>query len=351
MESLRILITGHLGYVGSSVIKEIKAKFPNSTLIGFDTGYFGSAITGDKVPESYLDEQYFGDIRNFPSWLLENIGVVVHLAAISNDPMGNGFADATWEINYEASCKLAEKASDAGVSKFIFASSCSVYGYPDNSDDILDEDSEKRPLTDYAKSKLATEEWLKEFSKETEMNISCLRFATACGFSDRLRLDLVLNDFVASAITRKKININSDGKPWRPIISTEDMGRAIVWGILRETSEYIVVNVGKNEDNYSVIDIAELVQKHTYDRYSTDIFVNNKAAPDKRSYRVSFNKFQNLAKWDENSTMDDTIKNLVKKIENLNLDSNYGNGKLIRLNQLNDLIYNNFLDKNLYWKK
>lgn len=354
MESLglKILITGYLGYVGSAVVKEIRKQFPEATLIGFDTGYFGTSITGIKLPELYLDEQYFGDIRSFPSILLDGVDMVVHLAAISNDPIGKLFEATTWDINCKSSCELAHKAATAGVKRFVFASSCSVYGFAEN-DSFLHEDSTKNPLTSYAKSKLKTEEFLTEYSKDTDMKIICLRFATACGMSDRLRLDLVVNDFVASAITKGKINILSDGKPWRPVICIKDMGKAICWGLKRnDDNHFIIVNAGYDQDNYNVLELAELVKQQTYDRYKTEIILNKNAQPDKRSYRVNFGKFTAMSGFDMASTsINDTIRELVIGIENLNLTPNYSNGNLIRLNQIENLREIGFLDKDLYWKR
>ncbi len=349
---IKILVTGDLGYIGSAVIKELRNQFPRATLIGFDTGYFSSSITGYTAPETLLDRQIYGDIRNFPYDLLEEIDIIIHLAAISNDPIGKTFSKVTWDVNHKASCELARRAGLAGVEKFVFASSCSVYGYAENESNLLTEESKTNPLTDYAESKLAVEDYLQKLSKDTAMEITCFRFATAFGWSDRLRLDIVVNDFVASAITRGKINIASDGKPFRPLIHVNDMAKAIAWGISVINVDFTVLNAGFNANNYTVMEIAELVQHHTYDAYKTDIFVNKNAIPDKRSYQVDFSKFQDLTglEGEETNRINDQIKELVNRVRDLNLDFKYGSGKLIRLNQLNDLTYYKLLDKELYWK-
>src|SRR5438270_6920491 len=246
--SKRILITGVAGYVGPNLIRHLRDKFPDSKLIGFDTGYFAHNLTGAKrSPESLLDSLHFGDIRNFPAELLEGVDAVVHLAAISNDPMGKTFEAVTESINANASIALAQMAEERGVGSFVFASSCSIYGaaegHPRRESDPLN------PLTAYARSKVAMENALRE-TNSGNMKVTCLRFATACGMSDRLRLDLVLNDFVAGALANGSITILSDGTPWRPLINVKDMARAMTWAIERnanETGHFLIINAGNNE--------------------------------------------------------------------------------------------------------
>ena len=185
---MRILITGNLGYVGPNVIKCLKADYPNAEVLGFDIGYFIENNTHKgRSPESLLTAQYFGDVRNFPEHLLEGVDAVIHLAAISNDPMSNQFEQVTYDINHKASVDIANKAKKHGVRSFAFASSCSVYGFAEEGE--RKEDSELNPLTAYAKSKVYTERDLKSLA-DNNFKITCLRFSTACGMSDRLRLDL-----------------------------------------------------------------------------------------------------------------------------------------------------------------
>ena len=206
---MRILITGNMGYVGPLVLRRLRESHPESTLIGYDIGYFAHCLTGpSRFPESRADVQYFGDIRQVPEKILQGVDAIVHLCAISNDPMGAIFEDITLDINYRASIDLAVKAKRAGVKAFVFASSCSVYGFAEGGP--RREEDELNPLTAYAKSKVSTELDLASLASES-FTVTCLRFATACGMSDRLRLDLVLNDFVAGALVSKCINILSDG--------------------------------------------------------------------------------------------------------------------------------------------
>ena len=252
---MRILITGNMGYVGPLVLRRLRESHPDSTLIGYDVGYFAHCLTGPaRFPESRADIQYFGDIRQVPEKILQGADAIVHLCAISNDPMGAIFEDITLDINYRASIDLAAKAKRAGVKAFVFASSCSVYGFAEGGP--RREEDELNPLTAYAKSKVGTERDLASLASES-FAVTCLRFATACGMSDRLRLDLVLNDFVAGALVSKQINILSDGTPWRPLIHVRDMARAIDWAVQRDRRDggaFLTVNVGSDTWNYQVKD-------------------------------------------------------------------------------------------------
>jgi nucleoside-diphosphate-sugar epimerase len=348
MVEKNILITGHLGYVGASLIKHLKFNHPNYTLIGFDTGFFARETTliDDNLPEKFLDKVYSGDIRNIPEHILENIDTVIHLAAISNDPISNQFEDITYNINYHSTVQLAIKAKKLKVKNFIFASSCSVYGFAENRE--VNEDSELNPLTPYAKSKLGAEFTLGQLASNN-FKVTCLRFATACGMSDRLRLDLVLNDFVTSAYLNKKIEILSDGSPWRPLINTVDMSRAISWAINREGEEFEIVNAGSNDWNFQVKDLAELVKEQLPE---TKISINKNASPDKRSYKVNFDKFKKLAPYHQPQiTIQETILGLIEGLKKIKFkDKNFRNGNLIRLNKINYLKHINLIGDNLKWK-
>jgi nucleoside-diphosphate-sugar epimerase len=293
MEHMRILITGNMGYVGPVLVRHLSQRHPGAELLGFDTGYYGHALTGDsRLPESRLHRQFFGDIRAFPASLLQGVDAIVHLAAISNDPMGKQFEAVTGHINHDATMCLAILARDAGVRSFVFASSCSVYGAAEAHP--RKEGDEVAPLTAYARSKVGVEQALRELDRGA-MTVTCLRFATACGMSDRLRLDLVLNDFVASALTTGSITVLSDGTPWRPLIDVQDMSRAIDWAVHRRPDaggDYLCVNAGSDNWNYCVRDLANAVRESIP---GTTVSINTAAAPDPRSYRVDFSLFRALA--------------------------------------------------------
>lgn len=348
---MKILVTGNMGYIGPCVIKHFRSAYPTATLAGLDTGYFGNCITSqDVLPECYLDHQYFGDIRLFSEDILNDVDAIVHLAGISNDPMGNQFEKVTLDINHQASIKLAEKAKKKGVKSLVFASSCSIYGAADDS--AKKENSPLNPLTAYAKSKVLTERDLEPLASK-DFKVTCLRFATACGMSDRLRLDLVLNDFVAGAVASNKIRILSDGSPWRPLINIKDMARAIDWGISRDCDDdgpFLAVNIGSNEWNCQVRDLAEAVAKVIPD---VEISINKDGQPDKRSYRVNFDLFKRLAP-DHQPKYDlmTTIKELKNGLEAMGFnDKNFHNSRFMRLKVLNDLRDKGLLNSELQWVK
>lgn len=342
---MRILISGNLGYVGAALIKYLRKKYPTAYLIGFDNAYFASCLTGDVVPESLLDEQHYGDIRKFPDEILEGVDSIIHLAAISNDPIGKLNEKFTFDINYESSFALASMAKFFKVKNFIFASSCSVYGFAENGEE-LNEESKVNPLTSYAKSKVKTEEGLKELAINN-FKVTCLRFATACGWSDRTRLDLVVNDFVASALTTGEIHIQSNGKPWRPIIDVQDMARAMDWAMNRKFGEnFEIVNAGRNEANYTVEEIAQHVKNHLP---QTKVFINNYAPEDKRSYRVNFDKFKKLGLgYIPEVELKCSIEQLIHGLQRIKYkESNKSN--LIRLDKIIKLQEQGLLNNNLEW--
>jgi nucleoside-diphosphate-sugar epimerase len=290
---MRILITGNMGYIGPVVVGHLRQVWPDAELIGFDSGFFAQCLTTPgEFPERRLNSQVFGDVRDFPVELLEGVDAVVHLAALSNDPIGVRYEPQTEAINYRASVSIAEAAAKAGVRNFVFASSCSVYGFADG--EPRKETDALNPLTAYAKSKIATEAGLQQL-EAPDMTITCLRFATACGYSPRLRLDLVLNDFVAAALSTGEIKVLSNGTPWRPLIDVADMARAIEWAILRKpngTDRFLAINAGRDDHNHQVSGLAEAVAKAIP---GTRISINENAQPDNRSYQVDFGRFHDVA--------------------------------------------------------
>ena len=347
---MKILVTGNMGYVGPLVLRRLRESHPEISLVGYDMGYFAHCLTGaQRLPESRADVQYFGDIRQVSEEILRGVDGIVHLCAISNDPMGALFEDVTLAINYQASVDLAQKAKRAGVKKFVFASSCSVYGFAEGGP--RREEDAVNPLTAYAKSKVNTERDLASLASET-FTATCLRFATACGMSDRLRLDLVLNDFVAGALVSKRINILSDGTPWRPLIHVKDMARAIDWAVQRDHRDggaCLTLNVGSDTWNYQVKDLAAAVAKLIP---NVEVSINKDAQPDKRSYRVNFDKFTKLAQGflptvDLQHAVVDLRDGLVAmKFQ----DPDFRTGEFMRLITLKRLRENGYLTDNLEWK-
>jgi nucleoside-diphosphate-sugar epimerase len=348
---MNILITGNLGYVGPAVVRRLRASYPGSVLAGLDIGYYRRCLTGrGALPERGLDVQYLADIRNLQPECLEGVDTVVHLAAISNDPIGNRFEDVTIDINHRASVDLAIQARKAGAGTFVFASSCSMYGLAD--DTPRTEDSPLNPLTAYARSKVFTERDLRPLASG-DFRVTCLRFSTACGWSDRLRLDLVLNDFVAGAVASGEINILSDGTPWRPLIDVEDMASAIDWALSRPASngsDYLAVNVGRNEANYRVRDIAEAVAAEIT---GTRISINPDARPDRRSYRVSFDLYKKLAPEHLPAVgLRDSIRALKAGLESMGFgDKRFRDSPFMRLNVLMELRKKGLLNDKLQWTR
>jgi UDP-glucose 4-epimerase len=345
---MRILITGNMGYVGPAVVRQLRESYPRATLIGYDSGLFAHCLTGtEMLPETYLTTQTFGDVRDIDADFMRGFDAVVHLAAISNDPMGNQFSEVTKEINQDASLRLARLASDAGAKSFVFASSCSVYGVADGR--ARREQDPINPITAYAKSKIGTEQGL--YDLETAMTVTCLRFATACGPSDRLRLDLVLNDFVAGALASGRVTVLSDGTPWRPLIDIADMALAIDWAISRDparSSRYLVVNVGSTTANYRVSELAYAVAEAVP---GTEVLVNLAAPADSRSYRVDFNLYAELApNHQPRISLTQSIAGLIDCLRRGGgTDEDFRNSSLMRLRTLQSHVAEGRLDYQLRW--
>jgi nucleoside-diphosphate-sugar epimerase len=347
---MKILVTGNMGYIGPCVIRQLREAYPNAKISGLDIGYFAHCLTTDKIlPECLTDIQYFCDIRKIDPRILDGISIIVHLAAISNDPMGNKFSDVTMEINHLASVELAKKAKAAGASTFVYASSCSMYGAAE--DTPRTETSDLNPLTAYAKSKVRTEKDIEPLASK-EFKITSLRFSTACGMSDRLRLDLVLNDFVAGSVASKKISILSDGTPWRPLINISDMARAIEWACSRDVANggaFLAVNVGCDEWNYQVRELADAVAEIVP---GVEVSINKDGQPDKRSYRVNFRLFKSLAPHHQpKKDLKTTILELKEGLEKIHFkNQEFRSSHYMRLKVLNDLKDSGQLTDSLNWR-
>jgi len=349
---MRILVTGNMGYVGPVVVRHLRAALPGAVIEGYDTGYFGPCLTGtDVLPECLLDEQHFGDVRSFDGTLLAGTDAVVHLAAISNDPISNAFERVTYDINHVATVNLARMARAAGVGAFVFASSCSMYGASDNQP--CTERSMLQPLTPYAKSKVLAERDLQGHAAP-EFRVTSLRFATACGMSPRLRLDLVLNDFLACAVAGQTITVLSDGTPWRPLIDVADMARAVEWAIQRgpegDENGFLAVNVGTDNWNFQVKDLAAAVAARVDGgRFS----INDAAPPDRRSYRVDFGLFRRLASGHQPvAELGDSIIRLRDGLQAMSFsDRSFRDSGLMRINHLNRLREKGMLDQDLRWTR
>lgn len=280
---MRVLVTGHAGYVGAVLVPLLQRA--EHEIVGLDTGFFADCPFGDDSAVRSI-EALCKDLRDLEASELTGFDAIIHLGALSNDPLGDLNPDLTFAINEAASLRLARLAKQAGVKRFLFSSSCSTYGAA--GDDFLDEGAEFNPVTPYGISKVRVEQELARMADD-EFSPTFLRNATAYGVSARLRIDLVLNNLVGWAWTTGKIRLMSDGTPWRPLVHVEDIGRAFAAALKapREAVHGEAFNVGRTSENYRIRELAEIVAETVPEcaiEYAED------AGPDKRCYRVSCRK-------------------------------------------------------------
>ncbi len=281
---MRVMIAGHAGYIGP-VAARLFADAGHE-VIGLDIGYFSECAAPD-APPLPLAREIRCDLREVTPAHLEGVDAVVHLAALSNDPLGKINPRLTHEINFEGGLKLARAARDAGVSRFVFASSCSIYGAAGDAG-ALDESAPFNPVSAYALSKVQMEAALQALA-DTRFSPVYLRNATAFGVSPRMRLDLVLNNLVAWARTTGVVKVLSDGTPWRPIVHIEDISRAALAAVEapREAVHDQAFNIGRADCNYQVREIAQAVAEAVPE---ARVEITGESGGDPRSYRVSFDK-------------------------------------------------------------
>ncbi len=291
---MRILITGHKGYIGTAMAPLIADA--GHEVAGLDSDLFEQCTFGE-APREFPSIRK--DLRDVEAADLKGFDGVIHLAGLSNDPLGNLNPDLTYEINYHASVRLARLAKEVGVKRYLFSSSCSTYGAA--GDKILDETAEFNPVTPYGRSKVLVEREVAQLAGP-EFSPVFLRNATAYGVSPRLRFDLVLNNLTAWALTTGRVFIKSDGTPWRPIVHIEDISRAFLAALEapRELIHNQAFNVGRSDENYQIRDLAEIV-KEAVPNCTIEFAAD--AAPDKRCYRADFSRIAKTLpafqpKWD-----------------------------------------------------
>jgi nucleoside-diphosphate-sugar epimerase len=278
---MRVLITGSTGYIGTVMMPFIAAA--GHEVVGLDSDLFEQCTFGE-APAKFPTIRK--DIRDVSVADLEGFEAIIHLAGLSNDPLGNLNPDLTYDINHRASVRLAELAKQARVPRYLFSSSCSTYGAA--GDKILDETAEFNPVTPYGHSKVLVEQDVAKLADDS-FSPTYLRNATAYGVSPRLRFDLVLNNLVAWAVSTGRIYIKSDGTPWRPIVHIEDISRAFLAVLTapRETIHNRAFNVGRSEENYRIRELAEIVGEVVP---GCKIEFAPDAGPDKRCYRADFSR-------------------------------------------------------------
>jgi nucleoside-diphosphate-sugar epimerase len=337
---MKVLVTGHKGYIGTILVPMLLAK--GHDVVGYDSDLYEHCTFGEGIVDV---PEIIKDVRDAEPSDVEGFDAVMHLAGLSNDPLGDLNPTLTYEINHKASVRLAELCKAAGVARFIFSSSCSNYGAA--GDDLIDENGAFNPVTPYGESKVLVERDVSKMADDSFCPIF-LRNSTAYGVSPRLRFDLVLNNLVAWAFTTGKVFLKSDGSPWRPIVHIEDISRAFV-AVLEAPTETVhnqAFNVGRSDENFRIRELAEIVKDTVPD---CELGFADDAGPDKRNYRVDCSRIQKVVPgfkpaWDARTGARELYE--AYKKHGISLDEFEG-PKYKRIDHIQMLISEGRLDKEL----
>jgi nucleoside-diphosphate-sugar epimerase len=341
---MRILVTGHEGYIGTVLVPRLLSA--GHEVVGLDSNLFGRCTFIDGVPSIPSIQK---DVRDVSVEDLDGFDGILHLAGLSNDPLGDLNPELTYDINHLASVRLATLAKEAGVQRFVFSSSCSNYGA--GGMDMLTEESAFNPVTPYGISKVRVEQDVSKLADD-RFSPTFLRNATAFGVSPRLRFDLVLNNLVAWAYATGRVHIKSDGTAWRPIVHIDDISRAFL-AVLEAPLDIVhnqAFNVGRTEDNYQIRDLADIVEATVP---NTTIEYANGGTADKRCYRVDCSKIQSLIpgfqpQWDARKG----AVELYEAYRNTNLTvEDFEGERYKRIAHIQKLLANHELDSSLRWVK